>query len=217
MPEPVPEPEPEPEPEAATPVAVTPVAPLPAPEAERPEPGGSPRVARRAALAALATVAVIAAAVGFVVAPTSTGPRAKATTPPKTTPSGPVLNQSYATGLNTIMARVDKADAAATHSLDTAHTPAQQAAAARTIGKDDLRASGQISALTPGATAATANAQISSALNGLGTGYEALGQAAQHNDKRAYASATTSIHQSEAQLTRAYAQLKKDGYTVGGA
>jgi hypothetical protein len=72
-----------------------------------------------------------------------------------------------------------------------------------------------VTKLHPGATGASANAAVASALRKLAAAYQALSAAAAHGNKPAYKRAQQQIAGGESSLRAAFAQLGHDGYTLG--
>jgi hypothetical protein len=123
-------------------------------------------------------------------------------------------NPTYAAALGKIIANLNRARAGGSRQLAQAKTPRAQATAAAAVATTYRQAATAAAKLHPGPIGATAAAAVVTALRGLANEYASLSTAAAHNNKHAYATAVTAISASESELSGAFSQLQKDGYTI---
>jgi serine/threonine protein kinase len=124
-------------------------------------------------------------------------------------------NPTYASGLSAAMAKLTTARNGAQAQLSGAKSPARQASATNSAATAYSQAAAAVQKLTPGPQAQSANSAIAAALQKLTAAYTALGRAASRHDGGAYASARSQINAATGQLSAAFSQLTKLGYTIG--
>jgi hypothetical protein len=123
-------------------------------------------------------------------------------------------NPAFARSLGTIIGALNSARTAGARSLESAKRPAAQAAAARKLSSAHAAAAAAAARLAPGPIGADGNLAIVAALHRLSAGYASLARAADGDDKRRYAVATTAITQADAALAAGFARLRQDGYSI---
>jgi len=124
-------------------------------------------------------------------------------------------NPAVATALGGVIRTLNAARATDGRRLEAARRPADQASAAGRLARVYDSAATAAGRLTPGPVGADANASIVTALDKLGAAYGSLAHAADRNDNRQYAAASTAITQADAALGAGFARLRQDGYTIG--
>ena len=124
-------------------------------------------------------------------------------------------NPAFATALGGVIRTLNTARATDGRRLEAARRPADQASAAGRLARAYDSAATAAGRLTPGPVGADANASIVTALDKLGVAYGSLAHAADRNDNRQYAAASTAITQADAALGAGFARLRQDGYTIG--
>jgi hypothetical protein len=121
---------------------------------------------------------------------------------------------AFAKSLGEVIRTLDEARATEGHQLVAAKRPADQAAAARRLAAAHAAAATAAGRLAPGPIGADANVAIVAALQKLSSAYDSLAGAAQHEDKRGYAAASTAVNQADASLRAGFVQLRQDGYAI---
>jgi serine/threonine protein kinase len=124
-------------------------------------------------------------------------------------------NPTFASALGAIVSKVNHTRASAGHALAAAKSQKAQAAAAKTLAGAYQQAASAAAKLQPGPVGAQATRSVVAALRQLATGYQALSTAAEHNNKKAYASASAAVAKAQSALTAAFAQLQRAGYKIG--
>jgi serine/threonine protein kinase len=124
-------------------------------------------------------------------------------------------NPAYASGLSAAMAKLTAARNGAEAQLSSAKSPSRQASAAHSAAGAYGQAAAAVQKLTPGPQAQSANSAIAGALQKLAGGYTALARAASHHDGHGYAGARSQITAATGELSAAFGQLTKLGYTIG--
>jgi serine/threonine protein kinase len=125
-----------------------------------------------------------------------------------------VPSKTYASGLNTALDSLSKAQTAGYASLKSAKTAAAQAAAARTLSSAYSTAAGAVKKLPATPYSQPANTKITAALVKAGAAYKALASAAAAKSSSAYAAASKKVTSAEQALANAVSELKSLGYSV---
>jgi serine/threonine protein kinase len=124
-------------------------------------------------------------------------------------------NPTFASALGSIVSKLNRTRTSAGQQLATAKSQKAQASAAHTLAGAYQQAATAAAALRPGPVGAAGSQSVDSALRQLASGYQALGTAAAHNNKKAYATAGAAIGKAQTALTAGFRQLQKAGYTIG--
>jgi serine/threonine protein kinase len=127
----------------------------------------------------------------------------------------PTANPAFARALGRVITTLGAARAADGRRLVAARRPGDQAAAARRLALAHETAASAAAGLASGPIGADANTAIVAALHRLGSAYASLARAATREDKRQYAAAGIAITQADAALGAAFADLRRDGYSIG--
>jgi hypothetical protein len=124
-------------------------------------------------------------------------------------------NPAFASALGAIVKKLNGTRASAGHQLAGAKSQKAQAAAAKALAGAYQQAAGATAKLRPGPVGAAGSQAIVAALRQLATGYQSLGTAAAHNNKKAYATAGAAVGKAQSALSAGFAQLRRAGYTIG--
>jgi serine/threonine protein kinase len=124
-------------------------------------------------------------------------------------------NPTFANRLSAIVRQLSAARAAANSKLLAASRPAEQAAAAGALARAHRDAATAAGALESGPAGAGAKMAIATALGQLADAYSSLAAAAARSDKSRYNAARQAVARSDSALADAFAQLRRDGYSVG--
>jgi serine/threonine protein kinase len=132
--------------------------------------------------------------------------------------SVPVLplgaNPTFAAALGAVVSKLNHTRTTAGHQLASASSQKVQAAAAASLATAYRQAGTSAAKLQPGPIGGEALQSIVTALRQLGSGYQALGTAAAHNNKKAYAAAGTAIGKAQSALNAGFGQLQQAGYSI---
>jgi hypothetical protein len=125
----------------------------------------------------------------------------------------PGQDESYASAVNTEIAKLNDARAKAGAVLSSAPTAQAQAAAATELAAAHANAAAALGALSAG-PATPANSALVNTLRTTANGYTALAAAAAHNDASAYQTASSAIVRDNLALRLALERLSSLGYRV---
>ena len=125
----------------------------------------------------------------------------------------PGQDESYAAALNTEIKKLNAARTKAVALLSSARTARAQAEAAAELATAHRDADAALTALSAG-PAAAANSALVVALRTTADAYAALAAAAEHNDARAYRTASSTVIRANAGLLYALNRLRSFGYRV---
>jgi serine/threonine protein kinase len=132
----------------------------------------------------------------------------------KVTGLGP--SKTFAAALAGGASRLNRKLAPAEHQLATAKSQKAQSQAAATLAAAYAASAHELQQLKPPINAATAKADLRAALIATASAYAALGEAAAHNQPKAYANARLRLSKGQAAIRAAYSELSRLGYSVGG-
>jgi len=133
-----------------------------------------------------------------------------------TVPALPLgANAAFASALGSVVSKLNRTRTSAGHQLAGAKSQKAQGAAALALAGAYRQAAGAAAKLRSGPVGAAGSQAIVAALRQLASGYQALGAAAAHNNKKAYATAGAAIDKAQAALDAGFKQLQQAGYTIG--
>jgi hypothetical protein len=119
------------------------------------------------------------------------------------------------TELSRVIEKLNAAVGSGRARLESARRPAQQAAAGSELAAAYSQAAASLGNLNAAAPAADVVTALAGALAKTGRDYAALSSAASHDHGRAYDAARSAIGGDSGQVSGAFAELARLGYTAG--
>jgi hypothetical protein len=127
-------------------------------------------------------------------------------------PLGP--NPAYAASVASVLTRLTAPQRSGEAQLRNAKTPNAQSRAAARLSRTYASAGAELAKVVSGPAERTVNTQIVRGLSAAASAYSSLADAAAHNDKRAFGTATKAVAAANRQLRRAASTLSALGYRL---
>jgi serine/threonine protein kinase len=165
---------------------------------------------------AIAFIALLTGATGFVLAPA--GKNARANAPggvhsSQTSRPGP--SRAYATALSNAISKLNRERAVGGARLAHATTANAQAAAALSLARAHDQAAAAVRDAATGPLEQTTNVAIATALADIGRDYSAMAGAAKHEDRHSFDDARAAVTTATASFAAALVRLHRLGYALG--